>query len=191
MTPPKRRSTNAIGATARLPAASGRSRPKQRATTNVVGSDPLKPITNALTAGADLLHIPDGAAIVLAVSGGPDSTALLHGSAALAAGRGWRLTVAHLDHGLRETSAAEAAGVASIATALGLPAEVRRVDVATLAAAEHRSVEDAGRQAREASPRVESGAVEAGGLRFPGQLCPSRSTDGTPHGGEAGRAHGE
>ncbi len=148
MTPPKRRSTNPIGATARLPAASGRSGPERRAITNVVGNDPLKPITDALTAGANRLQIPDDAAIVLAVSGGPDSTALLHGSAALAAGRGWRLTVAHLDHGLRETSAAEAASVASIAAALGLPAEVRRVDVATLAASEHRSMEDAGRQAR-------------------------------------------
>ena len=46
--------------------------------------DPLAPITAALAAGAKRLQIPDGAAIVLAVSGGPDSTALLHGAAALA-----------------------------------------------------------------------------------------------------------
>jgi tRNA(Ile)-lysidine synthase len=85
---------------------------------------------------------------VLAVSGGPDSTALLHGAAALARDRGWRLTVAHLDHALRQTSADEAAAVAAAAAALGLPAEVRRVDVAAVATAEHRSLEDAGRQAR-------------------------------------------
>jgi tRNA(Ile)-lysidine synthase len=38
--------------------------------------------------------------------------------------------------------------VAAAAAALGLPSEVRRVDVASLAAAEHRSTEDAGRVAR-------------------------------------------
>lgn len=110
--------------------------------------EPLRPITNAWADGAARLNIPDGASIVLAVSGGPDSTALLHGAAALAPDRGWRLLVAHLDHALRSTSAAEAAAVASVAASLGLPAEVRRVDVAALAAAEHRSLEDAGRQAR-------------------------------------------
>jgi tRNA(Ile)-lysidine synthase len=114
----------------------------------VAGSDPLQPITSALLEGAARLEIPDGTAIVLAVSGGPDSSALLYGAAALAPDRGWRLTVAHLDHGLRETSAAEGAVVASTAAGLGLPAEVRRVDVAKLAASEHRSLEDAGRHAR-------------------------------------------
>ena len=108
----------------------------------------LGPIVDALADGAARLKIPDGAPIVLAVSGGPDSTALLHGAAALAPGRNWHLTVAHLDHALRTTSADEAATVAASAVRLGLAAEVRRVDVAALAAAEHRSLEDAGRQAR-------------------------------------------
>lgn len=108
----------------------------------------LAPITDALADGAARLGIPDGSAIILAVSGGPDSTALLHGAAALAPDRGWRLTVAHLDHGLRPTSADEGASVAAAAASLGLPVEVRRVDVAALAASEHRSLEDAGRQAR-------------------------------------------
>ena len=112
------------------------------------GNRALPAITDAVATGAARLQIPDGAAIVLAISGGPDSTALLHGAAALAPDRGWHLTVAHLDHALRETSAAEGAVVASAAAGLGLPAEVRRVDVAALAAEEHRSLEDAGRQAR-------------------------------------------
>jgi tRNA(Ile)-lysidine synthase len=113
-----------------------------------LGKAPLGPITDALAHGARTLKILDGAAIVLAVSGGPDSTALLHGAAAMAPARGWRLTVAHLDHALRSTSAVEAATVAAMAAGLALPAEVRRVDVAALAASEHRSLEDAGRQAR-------------------------------------------
>jgi tRNA(Ile)-lysidine synthase len=111
-------------------------------------SDPVRPISDALAAGAASLAIPDGVAILLAVSGGPDSTALLHGAARLAPERGWRLGVAHLDHALRVESADEAAAVAAAAARLGLPVEVRRTDVRELAAAEHRSVEDAGRQAR-------------------------------------------
>lgn len=112
------------------------------------GDDVLEPITHALSKAAVGLAIPDGADIVLAVSGGPDSTALLHGAARLAPDRGWRLTVAHLDHALREESADEAAAVAATALLLELPVEVRRTDVRALAAAEHRSLEDAGRQAR-------------------------------------------
>jgi tRNA(Ile)-lysidine synthase len=114
----------------------------------VVGSIPLRPIIDALAEGAARLQIPDGVDMVLAVSGGPDSTALLYGAAAMAGERGWRLTVAHLDHGLRDTSAEEAAAVAANATDMGLPAEVQRVEVAALATSEHRSLEDAGRQAR-------------------------------------------
>ncbi|WP_200938225.1 tRNA lysidine(34) synthetase TilS [Methylobacterium sp. Leaf108] len=55
--------------------------------------------------------------IVLAVSGGPDSTALMHAAAAF--GRG-RLHVATVDHDLRPGSADEAARVATAAGALRL-----------------------------------------------------------------------
>lgn len=127
-------------------------------------NDPLEPITGALAAGAGRLHIPDGVAIVLAVSGGPDSTALLHGAAGLAPARGWRLTVAHLDHGLRSTSADEAAHVAATAAEMRLSAQVRRVDVRALAAAEHRSLEDAGRQARYRFLEETAAALGATGL---------------------------
>jgi tRNA(Ile)-lysidine synthase len=102
----------------------------------------------AVARGADRLGIPNGTPIVLAVSGGPDSTALLYGAAQLAAQRGWQLTVAHLDHALRDASTDEAEVVAAVGTDLNLLVEVRRTDVAALARAEHRSLEDAGRQAR-------------------------------------------
>jgi tRNA(Ile)-lysidine synthase len=110
--------------------------------------DHRDPLADAVARGADRLRLPDGIPLVLAVSGGPDSTALLHGAARIAPRRGWRLTVAHLDHSLRPSSAEDARTVAEAAAALGLPSELRRVDVASLAAAEHRSAEDAGRQAR-------------------------------------------
>ena len=56
--------------------------------------------------------------------------------------------VAHLDHGLRTGSAADASRVATTAEQLNLPFRTERLDVAALARAEGRSIEDAGRQAR-------------------------------------------
>ncbi|MCJ2013466.1 tRNA lysidine(34) synthetase TilS [Methylobacterium sp. J-076] len=57
--------------------------------------------------------------ILLAVSGGPDSRALLHASAALRPAV--PLAVATVDHGLRAEAADEAAAVGRAATGLGLP----------------------------------------------------------------------
>jgi len=75
---------------------------------------------------------------------------LLHGAARAASSirPGWTLSVAHLDHALRDDSATDAEAVAADAARLGIPCEVRRVDVAVLARDEGRSIEDAGREAR-------------------------------------------
>ncbi|WP_375408190.1 tRNA lysidine(34) synthetase TilS [uncultured Methylobacterium sp.] len=62
--------------------------------------------------------LDDGAPVVLAVSGGPDSTALMH-AAAMSGRTG--LFVATVDHRLRPESAREAERVGSAATRLGLP----------------------------------------------------------------------
>ena len=63
-----------------------------------------------------------GEHLLVAVSGGPDSTALLAALAELAPGRGLRLTAAHVDHGLRGVEgAAEADAVAALAARLGVP----------------------------------------------------------------------
>jgi tRNA(Ile)-lysidine synthase len=112
--------------------------------------DPLARLGAAVAHGTDALGIPSDATIVLALSGGPDSTALLYGSAELVASeaRQWRLIVAHLDHQLRDDSASDVAHVRVMAEALGLAFRAGRTDVAALARAEGRSVEDAGRQAR-------------------------------------------
>jgi tRNA(Ile)-lysidine synthase len=55
--------------------------------------------------------------VLLAVSGGPDSSALMHAAAALGAS----VQVATVDHGLRPDSGSEAEGVGLAARALGLP----------------------------------------------------------------------
>ena len=111
---------------------------------------PLDELAAALDDGARAAGLPDDSDLVLAVSGGPDSMALLRGAVRLVGtdARRWRLTIAHLDHALRPGSADDATFVAEAAAALGLPFESRRTDVAALARSEGRSIEDAGREAR-------------------------------------------
>ncbi|MCW5891781.1 MAG: tRNA lysidine(34) synthetase TilS [bacterium] len=76
------------------------------------------PFLRALEAG--LAPVAPGEHLVLAVSGGPDSTAMLAGVAALAGARGWTVTAVHVDHGLRGAeSADEGARVAALAARLG------------------------------------------------------------------------
>jgi tRNA(Ile)-lysidine synthase len=72
-----------------------------------------------------------GEHVLAAVSGGPDSTALLAALAELAPGRRVGLTVAHVDHGLRSPAehAAEAALVRDLAARLGVPCVVRAISV--------------------------------------------------------------
>jgi tRNA(Ile)-lysidine synthase len=74
--------------------------------------------------------------------------ALLHLALRASGTTGWRLTVAHLDHGLRAESAADARFVTAAAAALGLAAEVRETDVAALATQRGEGLEEAGRVAR-------------------------------------------
>jgi tRNA(Ile)-lysidine synthetase-like protein len=74
-----------------------------------------------------------GGTLLVAVSGGPDSVALLCLLAALAerSDAQLRIFAGHVDHGLRAESAAEAAFVRSLATAIGVPAGLREIDCPT------------------------------------------------------------
>ncbi len=89
--------------------------------------------------------LPQGSGVVVAVSGGPDSVCLLHVLLQLRDLYGLRLHVAHLDHGLRPESAADAAFVAALAERWQLPHTIGRADVRALAREEHRSLEEAAR----------------------------------------------
>ncbi len=63
-----------------------------------------------------------GSHVLVAASGGPDSTALLAALSALAPAHGLRVSAAHVNHRLRGAdSDADAAAVASLATLLGIP----------------------------------------------------------------------
>jgi tRNA(Ile)-lysidine synthetase-like protein len=68
---------------------------------------------------ADTL-LPPGTSVLAAVSGGADSMALLHLLVRMAAGRELRLSVGHLDHGLRRGSTADRKLVEREAARLGL-----------------------------------------------------------------------
>ena len=113
-------------------------------------TDPMDRLAALVGVGADRVGVEADAHLLLAVSGGADSMAMLHGAARLVATgrRDWHLSVAHLDHALRPDSAEHAAFVVVAATTLGLPAEVRRTDVAALAEDDGGSIEEVGREAR-------------------------------------------
>lgn len=93
--------------------------------------------------------IRDGETVLVACSGGPDSTAMLDVLARLAPPRALKLRVAHVDHGLREGSAAEAALVAAAAAAHDLPFTALTAVVADAGS----SLQDRARDARHAALR--------------------------------------
>lgn len=94
-----------------------------------------------------------GGRLVVAVSGGADSLCLLHLLRSLC-GPGKRyptlqLHVAHLNHRLREpVSSQDAAAVAELARAWGLPVTLGEEDIQVLAKRDHLSLEEAAREAR-------------------------------------------
>jgi tRNA(Ile)-lysidine synthase len=114
-------------------------------------------VRRAIATAADRRRvILPGERVLVACSGGPDSTALLDGLARLAPPRGWLLTVAHVDHGLRNGSARDAEVVAALASIRGLAFRALRVDVEPGG-----SLQDHARVARHRALREE--AVRVGG----------------------------
>ena len=90
-----------------------------------------------------------GDKVVVGVSGGPDSLALLHALRALRAELQIDLHVAHLNHQLREeASDADAQFVAWLAQEWKLPKTIEARDVRALAGSRHLSIEEAARHAR-------------------------------------------
>ncbi len=91
----------------------------------------------------------EGPLLVVAVSGGADSMALLHSLVCLQAPLGLRLHGAHLNHGLRGSQGRDDADfVAGAFQGLGLAYTLEEVDVPSLRAKWRMSVEEAARKAR-------------------------------------------
>jgi len=104
--------------------------------------------------------LPRGGSILLAVSGGADSMALLYGAAERTPAAGWRLTAAHVHHGWRGREAdRDLEFVREHARRLGLPflwrrrdarGEARHLKLSPEAGARHARYEALSEMAREA-----------------------------------------
>ncbi|MFB0987573.1 MAG: tRNA lysidine(34) synthetase TilS, partial [Phycisphaerales bacterium] len=89
------------------------------------------PLADVLNRRLDYYGIRDSHPVLIAVSGGIDSTALLAVAAAITRRRSpirIRPIVAHVDHALRAESADDAAAVADLADLLDLPFVQARID---------------------------------------------------------------
>jgi tRNA(Ile)-lysidine synthase len=104
-----------------------------------------------------------GQRVLVAISGGPDSTALLHALARLAPRLGIEVEAATVDHRLRPEAAAEAALVVERCRALGVRCEIAVVDVRAARTA-HVSWQDAARRVRLAA--LEEAAARRGCARI-------------------------
>ena len=89
-----------------------------------------------------------GDRLLVAVSGGADSVALLHLLSELSADYPFDIMVAYLDHQLRPESREDAGFVEALCRRLGVPAFIEQCDVKQLAGQLGTGLEDAGRQAR-------------------------------------------
>ena len=89
-----------------------------------------------------------GECVVVAVSGGPDSVALLKFLALISAEYGLTLIVAHLNHGLRKEADDEEQFVRRISEDMGIAFECRRVDISYLRKGTGKSIEEVSREVR-------------------------------------------
>jgi len=92
--------------------------------------------------------IEGGAGVIVGVSGGPDSVALLHVLHLLSSEMKFWMVVAHVDHGLRPESQDDANFVKGIAEKLGVEFRIKTADVRALASGHGVSLEEAGRRCR-------------------------------------------
>jgi tRNA(Ile)-lysidine synthase len=105
-----------------------------------------------------------GERVLIGVSGGPDSVALLHCLVTLRPVLDLDLVVAHVDHGLRPEAAAEAARVTARAEAWGVPAVVERVHLRSRGARGPGEEPWAGPEAEARRARLAALAARAGAL---------------------------
>ena len=92
--------------------------------------------------------IESGALVAVGVSGGADSVCLLHLLWRLSGEMPFQLLAVHVDHGVREDSAKDAAYVEQLCSELNIPFYLQKVDMNGYAKERGLSAEEAGRQLR-------------------------------------------
>ena len=123
----------------------------------------LPPLTAAVGRALTAAGAPSrGETLLLGLSGGPDSVALLDALALLRRPRGFRLVAAHLDHGLRPGSGADADFCRALCARLDVPLSAGVADVRGRAARERGGLEQAARRERYAFLRRVAAAEQAG-----------------------------
>ncbi|MBR3894853.1 MAG: tRNA lysidine(34) synthetase TilS [Clostridia bacterium] len=106
-------------------------------------------LPSAFCAPAELAKLPPETPVLLAFSGGADSRALLHMLAMLAKERGFRLTLAHVEHGIRgDASRRDLAFCRMVASQYGLEICTLSADVPALAKERGRGLEETAREVR-------------------------------------------
>lgn len=103
------------------------------------------------------LRLPPGARLLVAVSGGSDSVALLHALR----GSSYKVTVGHVDHALRPSSRSDARFVRSLAHAWDIPCRVLRRPVRPALKTRGMGLEDAARAVRYDTLRAMARQVHA------------------------------
>lgn len=104
-------------------------------------------VTEALERAFEERLLPRSGCVLVAVSGGQDSVALLHAMIATAPSR-LRIHVGHVDHGIRPSSSADAEHVRRLAQQFNVPITVERFDVPSLAEETGANLEAAARSVR-------------------------------------------
>ena len=95
------------------------------------------------------LRVPGaGDTVVMGLSGGADSVALLDVLSGITGARGFRLVAAHLDHGLRADSAEDALFCRDLCRRLGVDFRTARADVRSRAERDTGGIEEAARRER-------------------------------------------
>lgn len=128
---------------------------------------------------------PSAIPLVLMVSGGSDSTALLqlfdHAVRDASGARGRSpLHVIHVDHRMRgEASCGDADFVADMCRVLGIPCTIERIDVGALATEERANIEAIGRRERHlaAAMLLDDLCDEAGVARAKGRILTAHTRD--------------
>ena len=108
---------------------------------------PAEPVARAVAACLER-HVRQGERLAAALSGGIDSVVLLHLLQDLSRHHGFRLSAIHVNHGLSPHADDWQAFCRSMCQSLGIPLEVKHVDVGDVAAA---GLEATARQARYAA----------------------------------------